>query len=148
MSNPFTVALVGVGDVARRDVLQAVAWLSNLARIDLVCSRTEDRASRAAREYNVGRWSTNWRDALHADIDAVVNLTPAPLHGEINLALARAGKHFYTEKPFARDIDEGIRIAEAAQLSGVTVVAAPSVMLFPQVRRAGQLVTEGWIGTV
>ena len=148
MSNPFRLAIIGVGDVAFRDYLPEMARLGNLARIDLVCSRTEARARKAAREYSVPRWSTDWRDALRANIDAVVNLTPAPVHGEINLALARAGKHFYTEKPFAGDIEEGARIAEAAWLSGATVVAAPSVILFPQVRRAAGLLAEGRIGKI
>ena len=59
-----------------------------------------------------------------------------------------AGKHLYSEKPVARDRDEGARIAEAAAASGSTVVAAPSVMVFPQVRRASDLLATGMIGTV
>ena len=148
MSMLFRLAIIGVGDVAFRDYLPEMARLANMARIDLVCARTEARAARAAQEYNVPRWSTAWRDALGADIDVVVNLTPAPAHGEINLALARAGKHFYSEKPFAKDVDEGARIAAAAQQSGSRVVAAPSVMLFPQLRRAAGLLAEGRIGKV
>ena len=148
MSKPLRLAIIGVGDVAFRDYLPEMARLGDMARIDLVCARTEGRARKAASEYNVPRWSIAWQDALGTKIDVVVNLTPAPAHGEINLALARAGKHFYTEKPFAKDVDEGARIAVAAQQSGATVVAAPSVMLFPQLRRAAGLLAEGRIGKV
>jgi predicted dehydrogenase len=96
----------------------------------------------------VPRWSTDWWDALGPDIDAVLNLTPAPAHGEINLALASAGKHFYTEKPFAQDVAEGARIADAAGRSGSVIVAAPSILLFPQVRRAAELLASGTIGKI
>ena len=142
------VAIVGPGDVARRDYLPEFHRLAGRARLELVCGRSPERAARVAAEFGAARWSTDWRDALGADIDVVVNLTPAPTHGEINLAAVQAGKHLYSEKPVARDRDEGARIADAAAASGSTVVAAPSVMVFPQVRRASDLLATGMIGTV
>jgi predicted dehydrogenase len=142
------VAIVGPGDVARRDYLPEFHRLAGRARLELVCGRTPERAARVAGEFGVARWSTDWQDALGADIDVVVNLTPAPTHGEINLAVVQAGKHLYSEKPVARNRDEGARIADAAAASGSTVVAAPSVMVFPQVRRASELLAKGIIGTV
>ena len=142
------VAIVGPGDVARRDYLPEFHRLAGRARLELVCGRSPERAARVAAEFGAARWSTDWRDALGADIDVVVNLTPAPTHGEINLAAVQAGKHLYSEKPVARDRDEGARIADAAAASGSTVVAAPSVMVFPQVRRASDLLAAGMIGTV
>lgn len=148
MTTPFRLAVIGVGDVAYRDYLPEMARLRGLARISLVCSRSESRAAQAARDFNVPRWSTDWRDALGPDIDAVLNLTPAPAHGEINLALASAGKHYYTEKPFAQDVVEGARIADAAGRSGSVIVAAPSILLFPQVRRAAELLASGTIGKI
>ena len=142
------VAIVGPGDVARRDYLPEFHRLDGRARLELVCGRSPERAAQVAAEFGAARWSTDWRDALGADIDVVVNLTPAPAHGEINLAAVRAGKHLYSEKPIARDHGEGACIAEAAAASGSTVVAAPSVMVFPQVRRAADLLASGIIGTV
>jgi predicted dehydrogenase len=142
------VAVVGPGDVATRDYLPEFHRLAGRARLELVCGRSPARAERVAAEFGAARWSTDWHDALDDDIDVVVNLTPAPAHGEINLAAVRAGKHLYTEKPVARDRDEGARIADAAASSGSTVVAAPSVMVFPQVRRAAELLASGTIGAV
>ena len=101
-----------------------------------------------AGEFEAAGWSSDWQDALGEGIDVVVNLTPAPTHGEINLAAVAAGKHLYSEKPVARDRVEGNRIADAAAASGSVVVAAPSVMVFPQVRRAAELLTAGLIGPV
>jgi predicted dehydrogenase len=142
------VAVVGVGDVAQRDYLPEFHRLAGRARLELVCSRSAAGAARVAEDFRAARSSDDWRDALGESIDAVVNLTPAPAHGEINLAAVRAGKHLYSEKPVARDRDEGRRIAEAAAASGAVVVAAPSVMLFPQVQRAAELLASGLIGTV
>jgi predicted dehydrogenase len=142
------IALVGVGDVAQRDYLPEFHRLAGRACIELMCTRTPNHAAEAADAYGVPRWSTDWRDSLGDGIDVVVNLTPAPVHGEINLAAVEAGKHLYSEKPVAKDREEGSRILQAAAASGSTVVAAPSVMLFPQVRRAAELLTSGLIGAV
>jgi predicted dehydrogenase len=142
------VAVVGPGDVARRDYLPEFHRLAGRARLELVCGRSPARTERVAADFGAARWSTDWHDALGDGIDVVVNLTPAPAHGEINLAAVRAGKHLYSEKPVARDRDEGARIAEAAAASRATVVAAPSVMVFPQVRRAADLLAAGTIGAV
>lgn len=142
------VAIVGAGDVARRDYLPEFHRLAGRTRLELVCSRSVDRATRAAGDFEAARWSTDWHDALDDDIDVVLNLTPAPVHGEINLAAALAGKHLYSEKPVARDRDEATRIADAAAASGAVVVAAPSVMVFPQVRRARELLAADLIGVV
>jgi predicted dehydrogenase len=142
------VAIVGVGDVARRDYLPEFHRLAGRARLDLLCSRSAERAARVASDFKAARSSDDWRDALGDGIDVVVNLTPAPTHGEINLAAVRAGKHLYSEKPVARARGEGTRIADTAAASGAIVVAAPSVMVFPQVRRAGELLASGLIGAV
>ena len=142
------VAFVGAGDVAQRDYLPEFHRLAGRARLELVCSRSAERAMGVAGEFEAAGWSSDWQDALGEGIDVVVNLTPAPTHGEINLAAVAAGKHLYSEKPVARDRVEGNRIADAAAASGSVVVAAPSVMVFPQVRRAAELLTAGLIGPV
>ena len=73
------VAIVGAGDVARRDYLPEFHRLAGRARLELVCGRSPERAAQVAAEFGAARWSTDWRDALGADIDVVVNLTPAPV---------------------------------------------------------------------
>ena len=72
-------------------------------------------------------------------IDAVVNLTPAPVHGEINLALARAGKHFYTES-HSPATSRNLPDSRSGGRRGTFV--RPSVILLPQVRRAAGLLPK------
>ena len=112
------VAIVGAGDVARRDYLPEFHRLAGRARLELVCGRSAGSRQGSPASSAPAGWSTDWSDALGDDIDVVVNLTPAPTHGEINLAAVQAGKHLYSEKPVARDRVEGARIADAAAASG------------------------------
>jgi predicted dehydrogenase len=83
-----------------------------------------------------------------ADIDAVVNLTPIQAHSVTTLAALRAGKHVYSEKPAATSLADAQRLRDEATQLGLAFVAAPSVLLFPQVRFAQDLVQSGKIGAV
>ena len=66
---------------------------------------------------------------------------------EMLLAAMRAGvKAIYTEKPFARTLDEADRILEEAEERGVRIAVAHQNRAFPGPRLARRLVAEGRIG--
>jgi predicted dehydrogenase len=102
-----------------------------------------------AEQYGIPRWTTSYEEAVGADdVDAVLNLTPFSLHVEVTLAALAAGKHVYSEKPLTLSSEDARVIAEEAERSGCVVVAAPSVLLFPQVRRAQEILASGELGNV
>jgi predicted dehydrogenase len=143
------LAIVGVGDVAQRDYLPELRRLADRAELTVTCSRTPERAREIAERFGIPRWTTSYEDAVGADdVDAVLNLTPISLHVEVTLAALAAGKHVYSEKPLALSSDDARGIGEEADRRGCVVVAAPSVLLFPQVRRAQEILTSGELGNV
>lgn len=149
MIRKLGIAFIGVGDVAQRDYLPEFFRLSDRCRLVSVSSRSEGRAEAVAQQFAAEQWTTDPLSAINSvDVDIVVNLTPASAHEEISLAAIRGGKHLYTEKPLADTSSQGRRLADAAAQHGVAVVAAPSVVLFPQLHTAAELVTSGTIGPV
>lgn len=143
------LAVLGVGDVAQRDYLPELHRLAERVELVAVCGKGEARVRSVASEYGVPRWHTDHRRMLDdSRIDAVLNLTPIQIHAETNLAVLRAGKHLYSEKPFAGSVAEGKLLEFEALRRGLKVVSAPCVMLFPQVCYAAQLLVEGAIGSV
>jgi predicted dehydrogenase len=143
------LAVIGAGDVAQRDYLPELPRLGDAIALQVIAARTEERASAAAERFGARRWTTSFEEAVAADdVDAVVNLTPFPLHETVTHAALAAGKHVYSEKPIARSADAADRIASEARRRGLTVVAAPSILLFPQVVRAREILVEGSIGTI
>ena len=143
------LAIVGVGDVAQRDYLPELGRLADRVEPVVACSRTADRARDVAERFRIPRWTTSYDEAVNADdVDAVLNLTPFSLHVDVTLAALGAGKHVYSEKPLALTSAEAGVIAEHADRNGCVVVAAPCVMLFPQVRRAQEIVASGELGNV
>lgn len=143
------LALLGVGDVAQRDYLPEFHRLADRAEIVAACGRTASRVQAVADQYNIPNRYTDYAQMLAAtDAAAVINLTPIQTHLETTLAALEAGKHVYTEKPVASTVADAARIRRAAQERGLTIVCAPCVMLFPQVKYAQTLLAEGAIGPV
>lgn len=143
------LAVVGVGDVAQRDYLPELGRLADRIELAVACARGAERAQDVATRYGFARWTTSHEEAVAADdVDAVLNLTPFSAHVEITLAALAAGKHVYSEKPLAPTSDDARAIAEAAERRGCVVVAAPCILLFPQLRRATEILANGELGSV
>lgn len=142
------IAVIGVGDVAQRDYLPEAHRLAGEATVVAVASRSPERARAVAEEYGVPRWTSDWSELLDESVDAVVNLTPIAVHREVTSAAVEAGKHVYSEKPFAMSPDEGMAIKGAAERAGVTVVAAPSICLFPQIVALTEVVGAEELGDI
>jgi len=123
--------------------------LAERAEIVAACGRTASRVQAVAGQYNIPNRYTDYAQMLaETDAEAVINLTPIQSHLETTLAALEAGKHVYTEKPVASTVADAERIRRTAQERGLTVVCAPCVMLFPQVKYVQTLLTEGAIGPV
>jgi predicted dehydrogenase len=143
------LAFLGCGDVAQRDYLPELHRLRDRAELVAVCGRSEGRARDVATLYGVPAWYTDYERMLaESDIDAVINLTPIQLHTETTLAALQAGKHVYSEKPLAALPRDAARIRDEAKQRKLTVVAAPSVLLYPQVRYVRERLAAGEIGEV
>jgi predicted dehydrogenase len=141
----LSLAVIGAGDVALRDYLPQMNRLAGLGRVDLLCARDPARTQAVAARFGIPRWTTDLSDVLAPGIDIAVNLTPIAAHAVVNLALARAGKPFWSEKPLAATLAEAQAVAAAAT---APVAAAPAVLLFPQVAAAARLLAEGALGPV
>jgi predicted dehydrogenase len=90
--------------------------------------------------------STNWRDVLDADIDAVVVATTHDMLAPIALAAAERGLHAIVEKPAALTADELIPVVEAAQRRGVTIKVGFNHRFHPAILKARSIVDAGELG--
>jgi predicted dehydrogenase len=149
MTRRVKLALLGCGDVAQRDYLPEMHRLVGRADLVAVCGRTAERVQQVADQYEIPARYDDYRTMLaESDAEAVINLTPIQAHTETTLAALAAGKHVYSEKPIASTLDDARRIRDEADRRGLTLVCAPSVLLFPQVRFAQEFVASGRIGRV
>src|SRR5688500_14876626 len=82
------------------------------------------------------------------DIEAVIISVPTHLHADMAVAAARAGKHFYLEKPVATTLADASRIADAVALAGVTAVTGFNRRLHPLYEQARAILRDGRVGDV
>src|SRR5437763_12995417 len=64
-----------------------------------------------------------------ADVELVVNLTPPLAHVETTRAALEAGKHVYSEKPLAVEVEDGRALVALAHERGLGLGCAPDTFL-------------------
>ena len=81
---------------------------------------------------------THWRVPAAASLDEILqregaelilNLTNPGAHFEVSLACLMAGKHVYSEKPLATDMDSAARLHAIARAKGLMLASAPCSLL-------------------
>src|SRR5262245_54587813 len=89
-------------------------------QVSVVYSRSEERASKFAGEWNIPKWTADMDAAINdPETDVVVIGLPNNLHEKAALAAAKAGKAILCTKPLARNAEEALRILNAIESAGV-----------------------------
>ncbi|UOQ56947.1 Gfo/Idh/MocA family oxidoreductase [Leucobacter allii] len=107
------------------------------------------RAEEAVQVLGYARASADYHEVLaDPEVDVVSICAPNFLHAEIGIAAARAGKHFWIEKPVGRGEDETRAVAEAAAEAGVVSSIGFNYRHAPAVEYLRELVASGRLGRI
>ncbi len=144
MTQPAGIALVGAGAFGAF-CLAAFSQLSE-ARIAAVVDVDAERAERFAAQYGA-RACTQLADALaDPDVSIVALNTPPHLHAQQGLAVLRAGKHLFCEKPLAMNAAEGEALAQAAAENGALLTVDYVMRYNPLWQLCADLRQSGVVG--
>lgn len=145
------LAVIGAGDVAHRHYLPALRGLAD--RVDIAAFVDRRDAAGEAATAAVADWSpraTAVRDLADlgrvGEVDAAVNLTPAPLHGDINQAVLDAGLHLYSEKPLASSISAADGLIGTATRRNLRFLCAPGSAASSRLRWLADVIAIGEFG--
>ncbi len=143
-AQPFRVGLVGCGRIS--DIY--LKTCANFREVDIVACASLDIEESRAKAAQHGIPKACLPDDIFADpeIDAVLNLTIPAAHAEISLKALEAGKHVYSEKPFATTTEDGEKVLALAQAKGLAVGNAPDTFLGGRWQTVRRLMDEGVIG--
>ena len=93
--------------------------------------------------------SSDYADALSdPEIDAVFLATPHSLHADQIVAAAAAGKHAFTEKPFALKKSDGERAVAAAHAAGIQLGLGHNQRYAPAMAEIKRLIDAGKLGEI
>ncbi|MDP6644880.1 MAG: Gfo/Idh/MocA family oxidoreductase [Rhodospirillales bacterium] len=143
----INLAVVGLGYWGRRHVESASAS----GRFKVIRAVDTDPGNAAVKEFADAHGitlSASIDDALgDAAVDAVTLATPHNLHpGQIRSAAA-AGKHVYTEKPFALRKDLAEQSVAACAAADVVLALGHDQRFYPAIIEMKRLIDDGEIGT-
>lgn len=141
---PVRLGFVGCGHVSGEYFESCATY----REIETVACADLDRglAERQAEAHAIPRALSPEELLQDPDVELVVNLTPPAVHTEVTLAAIEAGKHVFTEKPFAPSLSDADRIVAAAREAGVSVGCAPATFMSGAFQTARKLIDDGWIG--
>ncbi|WP_426302346.1 Gfo/Idh/MocA family protein [Arthrobacter sp. R-11] len=118
-------------------------------RLVIAADTESSRIDYAKEVLGFAEGTTDYREVLaHPEVDVVSICAPNFLHAEIGIAAAKAGKHFWIEKPVGRGIEETEAVRSAAIEAGVHSSIGFNYRHAPAVEHARELVAKGKLGRV
>jgi len=142
----MNIAIVGCGFVADY-YLSTLAAYPELKLIG-VTDRDPDRATKFAVFHGVPRFGSLEEVLNDSRVQLVLNLTNPRSHYEVTRASLEAGKHVYSEKPLAMQLDEAKALVELAESKGLHLSSAPCSLLGETAQTLWKALRERQVGTV
>jgi len=144
-SEKLNIAGIGIGGMGRSN-------LQNLKGENIIalCDVDYDYAAKTFNDFPKAKKFRDFRKMLdeQKDIDAVVIATPDHTHAVIAMAVIKAGKHVYCQKPLTRDVCESRRLTIAAKQAGVTTQMGIQGHSDEGIRLLTEWIRDGAIGEV
>jgi predicted dehydrogenase len=136
------LAIVGCGLIGGK---RAAAAAAAAHEIVVVCDRDIARAEQLAQRSGA-RAVSDWREAIAANVDAVVVATTHDQLAGISLGAVEAGHHVLVEKPAGRNLAEIQPIADAAAARKRVVKVGFNHRFHPAFLKAREIVDSGALG--
>jgi len=138
--------VVGCGEIANVLHLPDLAR-NERAKIACTCDLIAGRARLTKELWNAEEYCTDFHTMLEkADIDAVVIATGMSSHGPLAIESAKAGKHFFVQKPLATNMNDANAVVEETRKAKVKGQVRPDTPLIPLYNTARNVITEETIG--
>lgn len=139
------VAAIGVGERGLHDT----TWAAKFGDVVAVCDVDLNRAERA--KAALGGKPALYQDYrrlldAHPEVEVIVNGTVDHWHTAVNIAVCRAGKDLYAEKPLTLTIEEGQILSRVVRETGRIVQVGTQQRSSPHFRTACELVRNGRVG--
>jgi predicted dehydrogenase len=141
---------IGVGVIGSGNI--SSIYLTNLphapgVKVRGIADVRAEAAEAQGKRFSVAAMSVD--DLLKRDdIQIVVNLTVPAAHATVSIAALSAGKHVFSEKPLAIDVELGRKVMAEAEWRGLLVGCAPDTFLGAGGRLTRKLIDAGPVGRI
>jgi len=150
-AKPVKFGVVGCGGITNvfhipRELIPFLVK-KNKAKLVAVCDVVEERTRLTKERWHAQEYYTDYDLMLEkADIDAVLIATSMGTHASLAIKAAKAGKHFFVQKPMATNMRDANAVVEETRKAKVKGQVRPDTPLIPVYRKARELINEGHTG--
>jgi len=135
------IGVIGVGSMGQNHA-RILADMGMLAGVSDISS---EAAKKVADKYSVSS-STDYKELLKEDVDAVVIVTPTTTHKKVAMDAMNAGKHVLLEKPMTGVSSDLVELVKLAEKQGVVLAGGFVERHNPVVDFAKKAVQSGEYG--
>jgi predicted dehydrogenase len=118
------------------------------ANLKIVCDLKKERLDHIQNRYPGLSVTSDIKELLNQDIDAVVIATPVSTHHKLAMQCLLAGKHILVEKPLTSDSTQACELVDTAANKGLILMAGHTFVYNPAVIALKEIVASGEIGHV
>ncbi len=145
MNKVFKIGLIGCGHIAET-YFRAEKYFNNIKIIK--CADINEKASKRC-ALNFGIKSVTVNDLLKdKEIEIILNLTIPKAHYQISKKALINGKHVYSEKPLAINLNDGKKLLKISEKKKLYLGSAPDTFLGGGIQKSKELVEKNIIGNV
>lgn len=141
------VAVIGCGTIAPRHI---EAYLKNdLVEIKYLVDIIPERAINYAERYNVPFTETDYKKILDDEELQLISIcTPNDTHSTIAIDCLNAGKHVLCEKPAAKNLEEALKMQEAAHRNNRILNIGVVNRFHTSVNKVKEMIERGDLGNI
>ena len=141
----FKIGILGSGVISRTYLADIKAFYKKLDVIACADINIE-LAQKLASEFDIKKAYTPEELLNDDEVEIIINLTPPQFHVELGRQIIMAGKHLFSEKPFAPSLKEAKEVLDLAKAKGVKVGCAPDTFLSSGLQSLRYYLDAGLIG--
>ncbi|MBQ4088858.1 MAG: Gfo/Idh/MocA family oxidoreductase [Clostridia bacterium] len=150
------IAMIGCGDISGiylKNLTETFKEVTLIGVCDLIPERAQRAYDRVLEQQKKGFDCVTpkiYKDMYEAfndpDVDVVLNITRPYQHYEVSKQALLHGKHVFSEKPLAADMEEGDELVSLAEEKGLYMGGAPDTFMGAGIQTCRKLIDDGVIG--
>jgi predicted dehydrogenase len=146
----FSKLRVAVAGTSFGSLVQIPVFQSHpRTQVVAVSSGRRERAEKAARDFGIAAYFTDFEEMLEKEKPDVVSIvTPPSLHCAMTLAAVGRGIHVLCEKPFALNLEEARRMRDATERANLIGMIDYEFRFLPARAYATELLRQNYAGEI
>lgn len=141
----FEIAILGCGVISRTYASDIKTFYPSL-HIAACADINLSSAKKLAEEFGIEKVYTVEELLSDDSIEIVINLTPPQFHVELNKKIINAGKHLFSEKPFATNVSDAEEVIALSKEKNVRIGCAPDTFLSSGLSSLRYYLDSGLVG--